>query len=100
MSHESLQGSGSQGSMAMDLHLDCPVTLRVRDKRRNQLRRQRRVDEEERQPQDESRRNSHSCSPRLPAHYHKDFNISHSIAGKWRIAFIRTIKSFNFQIIF
>lgn len=87
MSHESLQGSGSQGSMAMDLHLDCPVTLRVRDKRRNQLRRQRRVDEDERQPaQDESRRNSHSCSPRLPpSHHHKDFNSTHPMTGMWTI---------------
>lgn len=69
ISHESLHGSGSQGSMAMDLHLECPVTLRIQDQRRNPLRRQRRVvDEEERHVQeDSSRRSSHSCSPRLQA---------------------------------
>lgn len=93
MSHESLQGSGSQGSMAMDLHLDCPVTLRVRDKRRNQLRRQRRVDEDERQPNDDSRRNSHSCSPRLPSHYHKEFNIPHS-TGKLLIQKVLLLTKF------
>lgn len=53
--------------MAMDLHLECPVTLRIRDQRRNPLRRQRRVDEDA-QTEDGSRRNSHSCSPRLPSH--------------------------------
>lgn len=53
----------------MDLHLECPVTLRIRDQRRNPLRRQRRiVDEDERHSiEDGSRRNSHSCSPRLPS---------------------------------
>lgn len=52
----------------MDLHLECPVTLRIRDQRRNPLRRQRRVDEDERHAQeDSSRRSSHSCSPRLQA---------------------------------
>lgn len=67
MSHESLQGTGSQGSMALDLHLEYPVTLKVRDRRRNPLRRQQRVDEDERQAQqaNNSRRSSHSCSPRL-----------------------------------
>ncbi|KAF5276457.1 hypothetical protein FQA39_LY06526 [Lamprigera yunnana] len=66
LSHESLHGSGSQGSMALDLHLEYPVTLKVRDRRRNPLRRQQRVDEEERQGQsDTSRRSSHSCSPRM-----------------------------------
>ncbi|EFA11373.1 hypothetical protein TcasGA2_TC011532 [Tribolium castaneum] len=69
LSHESLQGSGSQGSLALDLHLECPVTLRIRDKRRNPLIRQRRVDEDERQGYDDSsRRSSHSCSPRIPMH--------------------------------
>ncbi|KAB0796929.1 hypothetical protein PPYR_10990 [Photinus pyralis] len=66
LSHESLHGSGSQGSMALDLHLEYPVTLKVRDRRRNPLRRQQRVDEDERQGQsDGSRRSSHSCSPRV-----------------------------------
>lgn len=81
-SHESLQASGSQGSMAMDLHLECPVTLRVKDKRRNPLMRQRRVDEDERQPlEDTSRRSSHSCSPRLPSHYGRDFKIAQVVTG-------------------
>lgn len=62
--------------MALDLHLECPVTLKVRDRRRNPLKRQRRVtDEEERvapataqtsqEDQQSSRRSSHSNSPRL-----------------------------------
>ncbi|KAF7266097.1 uncharacterized protein LOC143203970 [Rhynchophorus ferrugineus] len=66
-SNDSLQqGSGSQGSMAMDLHLES-VTLRIRDKRRNPLKRQRKVEEDEHNQNGASRRNSHSCSPRLPA---------------------------------
>ncbi|KAF5281640.1 hypothetical protein FQR65_LT14614 [Abscondita terminalis] len=75
LSHESLHGSGSQGSMALDLHLEYPVTLKVRDRRRNPLRRQQRVDEEERMGQSDcSRRSSHSCSPRmsLRRHHNKD----------------------------
>lgn len=32
--------------MAMDLHLEYPVTLRIKDRRRNPLRRQRKVDDE------------------------------------------------------
>jgi hypothetical protein len=76
LSHESLQGSGSQGSLALDLHLECPVTLRIHDRRRNPLLRQRRVDEDERQVYDDSsRRSSHSCSPRLP------MNIRESKSG-------------------
>lgn len=78
LSHESLHGSGSQGSMALDLHLEYPVTLKVRDRRRNPLRRQQRVDEEERQGQsDTSRRSSHSCSPRmsLRRNHSKDHHI-------------------------
>ncbi|XP_063931211.1 uncharacterized protein LOC135143266 isoform X2 [Zophobas morio] len=73
LSHESLQGSGSQGSLALDLHLECPVTLRIHDRRRNPLMRQKRVDEDERHAYDDSsRRSSHSCSPRIPVHF-KDF---------------------------
>lgn len=69
-SNDSLQqGTGSQGSMAMDLHLES-VTLRVRDKRRNPLKRQRKIEEDEQHNQSgTSRRNSHSCSPRLPGQY-------------------------------
>lgn len=72
-SNESLQhGTGSQGSMAMDLHLES-VTLRIRDKRRNPLKRQRKIEEDEQnKTENGSRRNSHShsCSPRLPGQYH------------------------------
>lgn len=83
LSHESLQAIGSQGSMAMDLHLECPVTLRIRDRRRNPLRRQQRVDEEERQGQQEgSRRTSHSCSPRLPSCHPKEVNITSTKKGE------------------
>ncbi|XP_060535310.1 uncharacterized protein LOC132707461 [Cylas formicarius] len=65
-SNESLQhAAGSQGSMAMDLHLECPVTLRIRDRRRNPLKRQRKVEEHE-AAEGCPRRSSHSCSPRLP----------------------------------
>lgn len=54
--------------MALDLHLECPVTLRVRDRRRNPLKRQRRVDEDGTGgTEDLSRRSSHSCSPRIPS---------------------------------
>ncbi|KAH1002585.1 hypothetical protein HUJ04_008662 [Dendroctonus ponderosae] len=65
-SNESLQhGTGSQGSMAMDLHLEA-VTLKIRDKRRNPLKRQRKIEEDEHKHDGSgSRRNSHSCSPRL-----------------------------------
>ncbi|CAH0546422.1 unnamed protein product [Brassicogethes aeneus] len=76
LSHESLHGASSQGSMAMDLHLECPVTLRIKDKRRNPLKRQRKVEEDEKNAAamaaaaglgsgEDSRRNSHSCSPRI-----------------------------------
>ncbi|RZC40717.1 uncharacterized protein BDFB_013539 [Asbolus verrucosus] len=76
LSHESLQGSGSQGSLALDLHLECPVTLRIHDRRRNPLLRQRRVDEDERQAyEDNSRRSSHSLSPRPSLHI-KDLKTS------------------------
>ncbi|XP_018577518.1 uncharacterized protein LOC108915858 [Anoplophora glabripennis] len=68
LSNESLHPTGSQGSMAMDLHLECPVTLRIKDRRRNPLRRQRRVEEDVNQSGDEGyRRTSHSCSPRMPS---------------------------------
>ncbi|XP_044270054.1 uncharacterized protein LOC123014836 [Tribolium madens] len=81
LSHESLQGSGSQGSLALDLHLECPVTLRIHDKRRNPLIRQRRVDEDERQGYDDSsRRSSHSCSPRIPMHI-KDIKSEVKLGG-------------------
>jgi hypothetical protein len=81
MSHESLQASGSQGSMALDLHLECPVTLRVRDRQRNPLKRQERVDEDERQ-NDISRRSSHSCSPRLPSRHPRDLTTFPVSTGK------------------
>ncbi|KAL1518010.1 hypothetical protein ABEB36_001698 [Hypothenemus hampei] len=46
-SNESLQhGCGSQGSMALDLHLES-VTLKIRDKRRNPLKRQRNIEDDE-----------------------------------------------------
>ncbi|KAJ8943753.1 hypothetical protein NQ318_011964 [Aromia moschata] len=74
LSNESLHPTGSQGSMAMDLHLECPVTLRVRDRRRNPLKRQRRVDEDVTSQivDDSSRRSSHSCSPRMQTQCLKD----------------------------
>lgn len=72
LSHESLHGTGSQGSMAMDLHLECPVTLRIRDRRRNPLKRQRKVEEDEKLAADDSRRNSQSCSPRINSHHFID----------------------------
>ncbi|XP_056633705.1 uncharacterized protein LOC130898996 [Diorhabda carinulata] len=73
LSNDSIHPCGSQGSMAMDLHLECPVTLRIKDKRRNPLKRQRRVDEEVSHVQDETiRRSSHSCSVKLPNHNLKD----------------------------
>lgn len=65
--------------MALDLHLECPVTLRVRDRRRNPLRRQQRVDEEEKQAQDSSRKSSHSLSPRLPS---KETEVTTIMKGK------------------
>nr|XP_022920881.1 uncharacterized protein LOC111429247 [Onthophagus taurus] len=84
LSHESLQGSGSQGSMALDLHTEYPVTLRVKDRRRP-LKRQRRVDEEERQNAQELpeslRRSSHSCSPRLQFLHHRDSTTGHVSGG-------------------
>lgn len=70
-SNDSLQhGTGSQGSMALDLHLES-VTLKVTDKRRNPLKRQRKIEEDEHHKQDGSRRNSHSWSPRSPKCHHK-----------------------------
>lgn len=52
--------------MAMDLHLECPVTLRIKDRRRNPLRRQRRVDDEGNPTNGDSlRRTSHSHSPKV-----------------------------------
>ncbi|XP_074032945.1 uncharacterized protein [Leptinotarsa decemlineata] len=73
LSNESLHPSGSQGSMVMDLHLDCPVTLRVKDRRRNPLKRQRRVDEELNQNNENGcRRSSHSCSVRMQTHSLKE----------------------------
>lgn len=71
-SNESLQhGTGSQGSMALDLHLES-VTLKVRDKRRNPLKRQRKIEEDEHHKQlNGSRRNSNSWSPRLPKCHRK-----------------------------
>ncbi|XP_012271501.1 uncharacterized protein LOC105694936 [Orussus abietinus] len=79
-SRESLERrkmSGSQASMAMDLHIPNrgPVTLRVKDRsdtaRRHQLSRQAKIEDEETEP----RRGSHSCSPKLPGYsrYPDDF---------------------------
>ncbi|XP_017773420.1 PREDICTED: uncharacterized protein LOC108560403 isoform X2 [Nicrophorus vespilloides] len=65
--HESLQGTGSQCSMALDLHLECPVTLRIRDRRRNPLMRQGRVDEDEKHLVEAHR----STSPRLQKQHYK-----------------------------
>ncbi|XP_066138773.1 uncharacterized protein [Euwallacea fornicatus] len=68
-SNDSLpHGGDSQGSMAMDLHLEA-VTLKIRDKRRNPLKRQRKVEEEEHKQDCARRNNSHfqSWSPRLSA---------------------------------
>ncbi|KAJ8964426.1 hypothetical protein NQ314_004917 [Rhamnusium bicolor] len=74
LSVDETAGNYSQGSMAMDLHLECPVTLRIRDRRRNPLRRQRRVEEDaaNHATDDSSRRSSHSCSPRMPSQCLKD----------------------------
>ncbi|CAG9862488.1 unnamed protein product [Phyllotreta striolata] len=67
LSNESLHPCCShEGSMAMDLHLDCPVTLRVKDRRRP-LKRQRRVDEENANREGGIRRSSHTCSVKLPS---------------------------------
>ncbi|XP_050511263.1 uncharacterized protein LOC114337576 [Diabrotica virgifera virgifera] len=72
-SNDSLHPGGSQGSMAMDLHLECPVTLRVRDRRRNPLKRQRKVEEEANHNNDSNiRRSSHSCSVKLTTQSLKD----------------------------
>lgn len=50
----------------MDLHLECPVTLRIKDRRRNPLKRQRRVDYEINSThRDSLRRSSHSYSPKI-----------------------------------
>lgn len=72
------QAHGSQASMAMDLHLpnDCPVTLRVKDrtkrsdtaKRHAFVRQSQIVDED-----DSDRRDTHSCSPRLPGYHAKAY---------------------------
>ncbi|CAH1115452.1 unnamed protein product [Psylliodes chrysocephalus] len=70
LSNESLHLCGSQeGSMAMDLHLEYPVTLRVKDRRRP-LKRQRRVEEEKEMNHAHDggiRRSSHTCSVKLPS---------------------------------
>ncbi|RZF36087.1 hypothetical protein LSTR_LSTR005903 [Laodelphax striatellus] len=72
---------GSQASMAMDLHLpnDCPVTLRVKDRtrrsdtaKRHVFTRQQQVENAEEEIID--RRDTHSCSPRLPGSYYKGFD--------------------------
>lgn len=51
---------GSQASMAMDLHLDCPITLKIRDRtlraESRRLVRQRQIELEE--------ADAHSWSPR------------------------------------
>ncbi|XP_015602998.1 uncharacterized protein LOC107271469 isoform X2 [Cephus cinctus] len=80
VSRESLENqkmSGSQVSMAMDLHIPNkgPVTLKIKDRsdtaRRHQLLRQTKVEDEE----VEIRKRSHSCSPKLQGYtrYPDDF---------------------------
>ncbi|CAG9818823.1 unnamed protein product [Phaedon cochleariae] len=65
ISTESLHPSGSHGSMTMDLHCECPITLKISDKRRNPLKRQRRVDDDGSISNENSfRRSSHTCSVR------------------------------------
>lgn len=68
------QAHGSQTSMAMDLHLpnDCPVTLRVKDRTRRSDTAKRHIFVRQHQIEDEEsseRRETHSCSPRLPGYY-------------------------------
>ncbi|XP_065171850.1 uncharacterized protein [Atheta coriaria] len=70
LSHESLQGTGSQCSMALDLHLECPVTLRIRDRRRNPLRRQCKIEAEDEKHLHEQIARSNSHSPRM-THQHR-----------------------------
>lgn len=73
---------GSQASMAMDLHLpnDCPVTLRVKDKTRRSDTAKRHVFTRQRQidiGEDDvmlDRRDTHSCSPRLPGYYYQGYD--------------------------
>ncbi|KAL1129121.1 hypothetical protein AAG570_013652 [Ranatra chinensis] len=67
---------GSQASMVMDLHVDCPVTLRVKDKtrrsdtaKRHVFTRQNQVEDEETGAHYWERRETHSCSPRLPGYH-------------------------------
>ncbi|XP_022198736.2 uncharacterized protein LOC111055766 [Nilaparvata lugens] len=73
---------GSQASMAMDLHLpnDCPVTLRVKDRtrrsdtaKRHVFTRQQQVENAEEEISID-RRDTHSCSPRLPGSCYKGFD--------------------------
>lgn len=73
------QAHGSQASMAMDLHVpnDCPVTLRVKDKtkrsdtaKRHAFVRQTQITDDE----DTERRETHSCSPRLPSYHQKSYD--------------------------
>lgn len=50
----------------MDLHLEYPVTLRIKDRRRNPLRRQRRIEDEANAANgDNLRRSSHSNSAKV-----------------------------------
>lgn len=72
LSNESLHRNGSQGSMAMDLHLEYPVTLRIKDRRRNPLRRQRRIEDEANSNGDNLRRSSHSYSPKISPNFIRD----------------------------
>lgn len=74
-------GTGSQGSMAMDLHLEA-VTLKIRDKRRNPLKRQRKIEEDEHKHDS----HSHSCSPRLSGAH-----LREGSAGKYR--YLNDVKS-------
>ncbi|XP_054287778.1 uncharacterized protein LOC129003508 [Macrosteles quadrilineatus] len=74
------QAHGSQASMAMDLHLpnDCPVTLRVRDRTKRSDTATRHAFVRQSQiiidDDDLERRETHSCSPRLPGHHSRAYD--------------------------
>ncbi|CAB0010607.1 unnamed protein product, partial [Nesidiocoris tenuis] len=75
---------GSQASMAMDLHLDCPVTLKIRDRTHRtdsrRLVRQRQVELEE--------LDSHSWSPRYLSR--EDVDQPRSTPHSRRPSFVKT----------
>ncbi|KAF6202934.1 hypothetical protein GE061_003341 [Apolygus lucorum] len=77
------RGGGSQASMAMDLHLDCPVTLKVRDRtlraESRRLVRQRQIELEE---------DPHSWSPRYLSR--EDVEHPRSTPHSRRSSFVKT----------